>query len=140
MFAFLLLHRGLIRVPPFRLQTASEMFKCHHNSRNSHAIVVKVTSSQNSWVSGLMECCCHASRSAVTLTFLLCPMQRQLAAAGQLQQHEAMQFLAGFLPSLQHEQQVICRLLGRLCNFDPKQRMTLQELRRDGDLLSLSRL
>ncbi len=67
-------------------------------------------------------------------------MQRKLAAERQLQQHEAMQFLAKFLPSLQHEQQVICRLLGRLCDFDLEQRITLEELRRDSAILSLSQL
>ena len=118
------------------------MFRCLHSAFGSDfcAIVKKVTRSQDSWVSGLMECLCHASSSTVRLTFSLCPMQIQLAAACQLQLHEAMQFLVKFLPDLQHEQQVLIRLLGRLCNFDPKQRITLQELQHDSALLSLTQL
>ena len=67
-------------------------------------------------------------------------MQRELAAAQQLEHHEAMQLLVKLFPSLQHEQQILQRLLGRLCDFDPEQRITIPELRRDSALISLSQL
>ena len=51
-----------------------------------------------------------------------------------------MQVLAQNITNLQHEQQILQDLLGRLCNFDPQQRMALQELRQDSILLSLSQL
>ena len=80
------------------------------------------------------------TKRAVRLTCIWCPMQKNLAAARQLQQHEAMQVLGKKITNLQHEQQILQGLLGRLCNFDPKQRMTLQELQHDSALVSLSQL
>ena len=69
-----------------------------------------------------------------------CAMQRELPAACQLQRHEAMQLLVKLYPSLQREQQILQRLLACLCDFNPEQRITVQELLHNSALLSLSQL